>query len=301
MIKRIFSFILIFIVIIFIVLILSSCRLFDNYFVKKQNFDALKDDYNKIAKDYKQQSEELKSLMKENETLKSANENLKIKNEELKSEIVRIEKEISSKNEEISELTKKLEPANIKNLEEQIVVLQEEQEKLKKILDNMNRLLKYVYTGSSSPEELAYTFTAFSIEYKNKFYIITAGHCVQDNYGKEGAFKFKANFSDEWVYPELLGFKAEFWNLDDYGVFYSDIVKGGLNVSDIETPDYYLLGSLDKRLSVFRNLGDSSRRGESGSPVINEDGQVVGIYVVYGLVFTPIQLALDVINNSVMN
>ncbi|MBM3707066.1 MAG: hypothetical protein FJW69_01795 [Actinobacteria bacterium] len=293
MIRRKFSFILIFMVIIS-VLLFSSCRLFDNYFVKRQDFDVLKEEYNKIAQDYKKQSEELKSLSGENEELKN-------EYDELEKETARMEKEISAKNEEISTLTEKLEPANIKNLEEQIKILQEEPEKLKKILNDMNDLLKYTYIGSASPDELAYTFTAFSIAYKGKFYIITAGHCVQDNYGKEGTFKFKANFSDEWISPELLGYKAEFYNLDDYGVFYSDKVTGGLTVSDVETPDYYLLGSLDKRLSVFRNLGDSSRRGESGSPVINENGQVVGIYVVYGLVYTPIQLALDVIDSSVIN
>jgi len=292
--RRKFSFILIFMVLIISMFFLQSCKLLDNYFVRRQDFDALKEDYNKIAQDYKKQSDELKSLSGENKELKN-------EYDELKKEAVKMEKEISAKNEEIINLNKKLEPTNIKNLEEQIAILQEEPEKLKKILDNMNALLKYTYIGSASPEELAYTFTAFSIKYKGKFYIITAGHCVQDNYGKEGAFKFKANFSDEWIYPELLGFKAEFYNLDDYGVFYSDKVTGGLTVSDVETSDYYLLGSLDKRLSVFRNLGDSSRRGESGSPVINEDGQVVGIYVVYGLVYTPIQLALDVIDNSVMN
>ena len=58
---------------------------------------------------------------------------------------------------------------------------------------------------------------------------------------------------------------------------------------------------MDKQLSIFRNLGDSSEKGESGSPVINQDGEVVGIYVIYGLVYTPIQLALDVIDNAVIN
>jgi len=287
MIKRISGFLLVFIIIITTILLFSSCKLFDNYFVKRQNYDALQSDYNKIAKEYDKQLMELESLSQENEELKNENEDM--------------EREIKIKDKEILTLKEKLEPANIKNLEEQIAILQEEPEKLKKLLDNMNKLLKNVYIGSSDPEELAYTFTAFSIEYKGKFYIITAGHCVQDNYGEEGTFKFKANFSDEWIYPDLLGYKAQFWNLDDYGIFYGDKVTGGLTVSDLKTPDFYLLGSIDKRLSIFRNLGDSSKRGESGSPVINEDGQVVGIYVVYGLVFTPIQLALDFIDNLVIN
>ncbi len=127
--------------------------------------------------------------------------------------------------------------------------------------------------------------------------MITAGHCVKDNFGKEGKFKFKANFSDEWIYPELLGYKAEFWNLDDYGVFSSDKLYSGFKISDQETKENYLIGSMDKNLSILRNLGAGSKRGESGSPVINENGEVIGIYVVYGLVYTPIQLALDKIDN----
>ena len=100
------------------------------------------------------------------------------------------------------------------------------------------------------PKETAYTFTAFKISYKDKSYIITAGHCVNDNYGKEGVFKFKANFSQDWISPELLGYKADFTNLDDYGVFYSEDISGGLKVTaDLNSKpseDNYLLGSMDK-------------------------------------------------------
>lgn len=148
----------------------------------------------------------------------------------------------------------------------------------------MNELLKNVHIGSSSPEELVYIFKAFSIKCKRKNYIITAGHCVADNYGEEGVFKFKANLNSECIYSDLLDYKPEFYNLDDYGIFYSDKITDGLEVGSNPLQDNYLLESTDKFLSIFRNIGDSPRIGESGNPVINQDGQVVGIYVIYGLV-----------------
>lgn len=264
-----------------------SCTFIDDYFVRKQVYDDLRSDYNDISMEYTKQSGELELLKEEKEYLKN--------------EISNKNKEILAREEEILALKEKLDSTDIKDLEEKIERLSKEPEKLRKLLDNINKLLKYVYIGSSAPEEILYTFTAFSIEYKGKYYIITAGHCVKDNYGKEGTFKFKANFSNEWIYPELLGYNTDFWELDDYAVFYSDNINGGLSVGELKTPENYLLGSLDKSLSVFRNLGGSSRRGESGSPVINEEMEVIGIYVVYGYIFTPIQLALDVIDNSVMN
>jgi hypothetical protein len=139
----------------------------------------------------------------------------------------------------------------------------------------------------------------------DKSYIITARHCVADNYGEKGVLKFKANFSQEWIYPELLGYRTDFTNLEDYGVFYSGDITGGLKVTgDLNikpSENNYVLGSIDKQLSIFRNLGDSSEKGESGSPVINDVGEVVGTYVIHGPVYTPTQLALDVIDNTVIN
>jgi len=279
---------------------LTSCTFLDNYIVKKQDYDNLKNDRDKISQDYEKQLEASKNLEEENK-------NLKNENEEKDKTISSLKEELAFKSnldnyvlkEEYEELYSDHlgEQESIKDLENQINELKGEPGRLRSLINNFNKLLKNVFIGSADPKELAYTFTAFSIEYKGKYYLITAGHCVKDNFGKEGKFKFKANFSDEWIYPELLGFKAEFWNLDDYAVFSSDKLYGGFKISDQETKENYLIGSMDKNLSILRNLGAGSKKGESGSPVINENGEVVGIYVVYGLVYTPIQLALDKIDN----
>jgi len=279
---------------------LTSCSFLDDYIVRKQDYDNLKNERDKISQDYQKQLEAGKIIEEENK-------NLRNENAEKDKTITSLEEELALNSnldnyvlkEDYEELyfdyLSKQEL--IEDLEKQINEMKDEPEKLRNFINNFNKLLKNVYIGSADPNELAYTFTAFSIEYKGKYYLITAGHCVKDNFGKEGKFKFKANFSDEWIYPELLGYKGEFWNLDDYGIFSSNKLYGGFKISDQETKENYLIGSMDKKLSILRNLGAGSKRGESGSPVINENGEVIGIYVVYGLVYTPIQLALDIIDN----
>jgi len=268
---------------------LTSCTFLDNYIVKKQDYDNLKNDRDKISQDYKKQLEV-------SENLEEENKNLKNENEEKDKTISSLEEELAFKsNLDNYVLKEEYEELYFDYLGEQESI--KDLENLRSLINNFNKLLKNVYIGSADPKELAYTFTAFSVEYEGEYYLITAGHCVKDNFGKEGKFKFKANFSDEWIYPELLGYKAEFWNLDDYAVFSSDKLYSGFKISDQETKGKYLIGSMDKNLSILRNLGAGSKKGESGSPVINENGEVVGIYVIYGLVYTPIQLALDKIDS----
>ena len=272
----------------------SSCSIFGSYLVEKEQYDGFADSYNK----------NLAELEKIKAQLELSSEELKQlsgKLDEKDSEIASLRNEMDDLNEAILLLEEELESKSMENLEAQISELSNDPAKLRKLLDSINDLLKFVYIGSSADEGHGYTFTAFSIEHKGKYYIITAGHCVSDNYGADGTFKFKGNFSDTWIYPELLAYKPDFWKLDDYAVFYGDKIPGGFKTGEMETEDNYVLGSLDKRLSVMRDLGDSSKRGESGSPVINEEMQVIGIYVVYGYVYTPIKLALEAIDNAVIN
>ncbi|HEX7561438.1 MAG TPA: hypothetical protein VF347_04525, partial [Candidatus Humimicrobiaceae bacterium] len=247
------------------ILFITSCSIIDNYYVSKT-------DYEQLLKDYNGQSLEKIKISQELETLKTENNAL--------SNSINADYVPKSQLEELQK-TYLVAQEDITKLQDELAGLKGNPLKLKVLLNNMNDMLKNVYIGSASPKETAYTFTAFKISYKDKSYIITAGHCVNDNYGKEGVFKFKANFSQDWISPELLGYKADFTNLDDYGVFYSQDISGGLKVTaDLNSKpseDNYLLGSMDKRLSIFRNLGDSAEKGESGSPVVNQDGEVVGI------------------------
>jgi len=272
----------------------SSCSIFGSYLIEKEQYDSLANSYNKNLA-------ELEKIKAQLEKSSAELEQLQGKLEQKDAEITGLKNEIDYLNKAILLLEEELELKSTENLEAQIAVLSDEPAQLRKILNNLNDLLKYVYTGSSADEGHGYTFTAFSIEYEGKYYIITAGHCVSDNYGSKGTFRFKANFSDEWIYPELLAYEAAFWQLNDYAVFYGDKIPGGLKTGEMQTQENYILGSLDKELSILRNLGDSSQKGESGSPVINEEMQVIGIYVIYGYVFTPIKLALEAIDDSVIN
>jgi hypothetical protein len=271
------------------VVFISSCSIIDDYFVSKTNYEKLANEFNDQSLENTEISQELEILKTENKSLSDSINSDYVP----KAQMEEMQGKYSVAQEDITKLQNEL--AGLKG----------NPLKLKALLNNINDLLKNVCIGSTAPKEYKYTFTAFKIIYKNKSYIITAGHCVNDNYGEEGVFKFKANFSQNWVYPDLLGYKAEFYNYDDYGVFYSDAITGGLKVSEDlnnkPSDNNYVLGSMDKQLSIFRNLGDSSEKGESGSPVINQDGEVVGIFIVYGLFYTPIQLALDVIDNAVIN
>ena len=273
---------------VFICLPLFSCNLVDGAIASESADNNIQDEFSVLQAEY----EELNNKFQKQ---KQAYIDTLSENEKLADEIQQKDKKVREMEKEIADLEEKFKGMEggfyVEELEARI-------ERLTELLNNINPILKHIFIGSSDPEEINYTFTAFSIKYDEKYYIITAGHCVADNYGESGRFKFKANLSDEWIYPELIGYKADFWNLDDYAVFYSDKVNDGLATSETETDDNYLPGSIDKGLSVFRHLGDSSKRGESGSPVINEYGEVIGIYVVYGLVYTPIQLALDLVENQ---
>jgi hypothetical protein len=261
----------------------------------------IQDESNKIPAEDNTKISENQELQNENEQLK---DEAKQKDEKIKNLQDELNQKSDSSNFVAKEEYNKLlsdyfkEKGNVSDLEKKIASLQSEPEKLNAFLDNLNKMLKNVFIGSSDPDPIQYTFTAFSIEYNEKYYVVTAGHCVQANYGAKGKFKFEANYKGEWIYPQLLAYKAEFWNLDDYGIFSTDKLSSGLKIGSERTTDIYALGSTEKGLNIFRNLNTSSQFGESGSPVVNENGEVIGILVVAGLKYTPIQLVLDKIDKQ---
>jgi len=94
---------------------------------------------------------------------------------------------IAGKDKEIEKLHRQLDHSNSK-----IDLTEEELAKYKDLTINLNELLSNVYYGYASNENWeADGFTAFSIKYKNKFYLITAGHMIDDGrYGKFTNFRF---------------------------------------------------------------------------------------------------------------
>ena len=131
------------------------------------------------------------------------------------------------------------------------------------------------------------------MEYGGKTYLVTAGHCVhykddKIDTGLYTYFKFKAN-SNVWIYPKLLTYENDFVGNRDYAIFYSDKIKTGLNY-DLKNsePDYRL--GINKLIQENNNWG---RDGECGSPIIDLDGEVIGIHIGY---LTDIDLVLEAID-----
>lgn len=177
----------------------------------------------------------------------------------------------------IDELTKQLD-----DLTARLSLSKDETEKYQALIGNLNSLLENIYYGyASNSKWTSDGFTAFSIKYKDKIYLITAGHAVHYKYDKIDTgvythFKFKANFSNNWIYPKLLTYENDYTGNRDYAVFYSDKVNTGFDVGKVYGGNF-VLGSINNKLNVIRKLTVTPISGESGSPVINVNGEVIGI------------------------
>lgn len=172
--------------------------------------------------------------------------------------------------EKIEELERKLEEAEEKN------------QKYDYLLRNLNSLLANVYIGISSNENwISGNYVAFSIEYNDKFYLVTAGHCVHLEFEgkniKYTDFKFKANYSDDWIYPKLLTYNNNYLANDDYAVFVSDKITDGFIIDTENNISKYKIIYPEISDKVIIDIYDGGIDGESGSPVIDIDGEITGI------------------------
>jgi len=175
--------------------------------------------------------------------------------------------------------------------------LEDENKAYDYLIRNLNNLLRNVYYGYASNDKYILDgFTAFSIYYKGKYYLITAGHCVEQEGQIFSNHKFKANFSDEWIYPKLLDYKYN-GNTSDYAIFYSDKIDNGfVKYGDNIEGKKYILGTTNNKLNVLREFTADGINGECGSPIINLNQEVVGVY--YGTTsITSINIILEAIDN----
>ena len=184
----------------------------------------------------------------------------------------------------------------IKNLEIEIAQLQEETEEQNEQLSeyniltgNLNKLLTTVYYGSglSETEGREKNFTAFSMFYKDNFYLITAGHCIEYGGIEYTDFKFKSNTRGQWIYPELLYYEADYMNNRDYGIFTLFHLRTGLVIDDEDIEPKYVLGNFERRLNFFKEF-DHAKEGESGSPILSSGCKLVGIVIKNNTDYTPI-------------
>lgn len=165
--------------------------------------------------------------------------------------------------------------------------LELELQKYKDLIDNLNNLLSnvyYVYQGKSDGSSV--WATGFSINYNGKYYLITAGHVIDNGYGIFKNLGFKVN--GRYIYPELLSYKNEWGN--DYAIFYSDKITNGLTLTDkADYKNLYILG-----LQTFKQIDYKTiKPGESGSPIIDISGNAVGILNKQGGAYTLVNSILD--------
>ncbi len=167
------------------------------------------------------------------------------------------------------------------DLKKNLNTTEKDLEKYKELLNNLNDLLDNVYYGyGSNSNWTSDGFTAFSMKYKDRFYIITAGHCVHyvnDNIdtGLYTTIKIRNN-NGEWIYPELLTYENDFEGNRDYAILYSDKINDGFKYNKENNYIGYVLGNIDK--NILKNYNASILiDGESGSPIINLDGEVTAI------------------------
>ncbi len=168
------------------------------------------------------------------------------------------------------------------------------------LMNNTNLILSTVYFGTadSDTSEETRDFTAFSIMYKDKYYIITAGHSVEMDGLKYKNFKFKANNKNNFITPPLIEYCSDYSNNVDYAIFYDPhIIRTGLYPAgeDEDNTPQYVLGNLKKNINLVKRYKDA-RQGESGSPVINSKCHVVGIMIKKDGEYTPIEIVLEAID-----
>ena len=185
-----------------------------------------------------------------------------------------------------------------KNLKSDIGNLENETEKYQTLLRNLNSLLENIYYGyASNANWESEGFTAFSLNYRDKIFLITAGHCIHYNFegldtGLYTKIKVK-NFKGDWIYPKLLKYENDFNSNRDYAILYSDKINSGLDFDINNNFPKFILGN--RNLNTIKDFSIHTLKDkESGSPIIDIDGEVIEIATGN---FVDIDLVLDAIDN----
>ena len=142
------------------------------------------------------------------------------------------------------------------------------------LITNLNDLLSCVYYVYGENESTYVCGTGFSLAYMDKFYLITAGHLVDGEWGVHKNLGFRANFTDKWIYPKLIAYNNDYNHRDDYAIFLADI-KSGLKVDDEDNRPAYIIGN--EKFNIIKNYYENNIIGESGSPIVDIEGEVIGM------------------------
>jgi len=186
----------------------------------------------------------------------------------------------------------------VNTLENDLELSNEEIEKYNNLIGNLNDLLSNVYYGyAENSNYISEGFNVFSMKYGDKIFLITAGHCIHYNFegldtGLYNTIRIRQNKGD-WIYLKLLTYENDFVGNRDYAILYSDKIISGLDFDINNSYPEYILGNEDsniiKQFDIYNLL-----EGESGSPVINIDGEIMGISTGN---FVDIDLIIEAIDN----
>ena len=185
-------------------------------------------------------------------------------------------------------------------LEIEITEKEKEIKEFNILTGNLNKLLSIVYYCSAEPVGGGHNkdFTAFSMFYRDNFYLITAGHCIEYNGLKYNNFKFKSNGTGALIYPKLLAYNNDYENNKDYAIFYSRFVRKGLLIYNEDNEPKYVLGNIERKINFFKKF-DTAAEGESGSPILNSNCRLVGIVIKNNDQYTPIEVVTVAIDKLI--
>jgi hypothetical protein len=167
------------------------------------------------------------------------------------------------------------------------------------LIKNLNKLMSTVYYGlavRADDSKSEKSFTAFSIYHNERFYIITAGHCIEYKEFVYTDFRFKSNTDNIWLYPELLYFENDYNNNRDFAIFYHPDIKTGLIADTINNEPRYVLGNIHNKINFLKEF-DTAEGGESGSPILNSSCKLVGVVIKNNNEYTPINIITEKIDN----
>jgi hypothetical protein len=166
--------------------------------------------------------------------------------------------------------------AKIIELEQENSKLEAELAQYQSLISNLNDLLKNVYYVYQKKSDGSSVWgTGFSIEYNDKYFLITAGHAVKNEYGVFKNLGFKLD--NKWVYPKLLAYDNDYTARNDYAIFYSNKINNGFIIDNENDNPEYILGTENQNLNIIRSFNINGIEGESGSPIIDYEGEIVGI------------------------
>lgn len=117
------------------------------------------------------------------------------------------------------------------------------------LLNNINVIaFDTIYYGyAKTGQGKGHSFTTFSLYYNEKYYLITAGHNIENNGLKYEDFASTSSDKSIEIRPELLFYESDYENNKDYAVFYDDRIMKGLKPAKNNLIPAFVAESTEKK------------------------------------------------------